>query len=359
MRLALRRPHVRPFREMDPVPIGVIFLVVMVVLLLLSFNISKLPFASGTGYNAAFARADGLRKGDRVMIGGVVVGKVTSVGLEGTHVRIGFTLTRGGVRLGRGTTASIQIATLLGNKYVSLDPKGSGTWPHDRELPLAQTHATFDVEPALQGLGRTVGAIDTDRLAQALDTMATTFRDSPASVRSMLRGLSRLSETIASRDTELTRLLQHADSLTGVLAERRDDFVQIFGDGDRLLQMLQARRTVVDELLANTADMAEQLTGLVHDNQASIGPALRHVHSVLSLLNDHQQQLDQIVKELYVFVRGEVDATGSGPWFDGAAINATNPIQVDPGQRTTPLLHPRTLGDLLGVPLARKAVRGR
>jgi hypothetical protein len=77
---------------------------------------------------------------------------------------------------------------------------------------------------------------------------------------------------------------------------------------------------------------------------------LRHLHDVLSILNDNQQNLDLIVHELYVFVRGEVDATGSGPWFDGTAINATNPIQLGGGTAKVYPAHPRTLGDLLAVP---------
>ena len=95
--------------------------------------------------------------------------------------------------------------------------------------------------------------------------------------------------------------------------------------------------------------MAQQLTGLVHDNQRAIGPALQHLHGVLTMLNDQQDNLDLIVRELYVFVRGEVDATGSGPWFDGTAINATNPIQLGGATRVYPA-RPRTLGDLLRVP---------
>lgn len=343
----MRRPNIRPFREMDPVPIGVAFLAVMAVLLLLSFNLDKLPFTSGKGYSAAFARADGLRKGDRVLVGGVVVGKVTSIGLEGTHVRVGFSITNDKVRLGQDTTASIQIATLLGNKYVALVPAGPGEWPRDTELPLDHTENVFDVEPAFEGLARTTGNIDTEQLAAALDTMAKTFKDSPASVRSMLQGLSRLSTTISSRNDELRTLLQHADVLTGVLADRRTDFSRIFGSGDRLLQMLQQRQAVVHALLHNTAAMATQLSGLVHDNQASIGPALRHLHQVLATLNGHQDNLDQIIKELYVFVRGEVDATGSGPWFDGTAINATNPFQAGAPNGSTA---PRTFGDLLSSP---------
>lgn len=323
----MRRPQIRPFREMDPVPIGVIFIVFMAILLLLSFNLDKLPFTSGTGYKAAFARADGLRKGDRVMIGGVVVGKVTSVGLEGTHVRVGFNITNGKAHLGRDTTASIQIATLLGNKYLALNPQGPGQWPSGQELPLSHTQNVFDVEPALQGLATTAGNIDTKQLATALDTMAQTFKNSPQSIRSMLTGLSRLSTTIASRDQQLGELLDHADVLTGVLAQRRQDFTRIFGSGDQLLRMLQRRQAVVRSLVSNTSALSRQLSGLVHDNQASIGPALAHLHDVLGVLNAHQNNLDVIIKELYVFVRGEVDATGSGPWFDGTAINATNPIQ--------------------------------
>jgi virulence factor Mce-like protein len=328
MKLGLRLPHIRPFREMEPVPIGVVFLVGMVVLLLLSFNIDKLPFTSGKGYTAAFTRADGLRKGDRVMVGGVVVGKVTSVELEDTHVRVGFSITNGGVHLGQDTTLSIQIATLLGNKYVAIDPQGTGEWPAARELPLSHTQNVFDVEPALQGLATTTGEIDTAQLADALDTMARTFRNSPQSIRSMLTGLSRLSETIASRDQQLGQLLNHADVLTGVLADRRQDFTRIFGSGDRLLQLLNRRQAVVASLLRNTSALSRQLSGLVHDNQASIGPALAQLHGVLNVLNSHQNNLALIIKELYVFVRGEVDATGSGPWFDGTAINATNPVQV-------------------------------
>jgi len=169
-------------------------------------------------------------------------------------------------------------------------------------------------------------------------------------VRSMLDGLSRLSATIASRDQQLGDLLHHADTLTGVLADRRQDFTKIFGSGDQLLRMLHSRRAVIDSLLVNTSALSRQLSGLVHDNQTSLAPALSHLHRVLGVLNAHQGNLDQIIKGLYVFVRGEVDATGSGPWFDGTAINATNPFQVGSpaGGRTAP----RTFGDLLRVPRA-------
>ncbi len=349
----------KPFREMDPVPIGVAFVVVILVLLVGAFNLNRLPFTSGTTYSAAFAEAAGLRAGDKVRVAGVSVGDVRGVTIEGTHVRVRFTVSNGHVHLGRDTTASIEIFTLLGNKYLALEPKGSGRWPADHELPLAQTTSPYDVTPAFQDLASTVGQIDTRQLADAFDTMSATFKNSPPAVRSMLAGLSRLSETIASRDAQLGELLHHANGVTGVLADRREAFVRVLGDGDQLLKMVEARRQVISELLTNTSAMSTQLVGLVHDNQRTIGPMLAHVHDVVQLLNDNQDNLEQIIKELYVFVRGEVDATGAGPWFDGAAINATNPVTLPgnaPAVSTTP---PTTLGDLLGVPQAEAALAGR
>jgi phospholipid/cholesterol/gamma-HCH transport system substrate-binding protein len=103
--------------------------------------------------------------------------------------------------------------------------------------------------------------------------------------------------------------------------------------------------------------MSRELSGLVKDNEADIGPALEHVHGVLEVLDAHQSELRDIVQGLYVFVRGEVDATGSGPWFDGSAINVINPFEVDPVPG--PPADPETLGELLGVPqLSRSLTTG-
>jgi len=345
------------FRSRDPLPIGVAFVVVMLLAMYLSFNVGSISFVSGPTYRAAFSEAAGLRAGDAVRVGGISVGKVTKVALAGKHVRVTFTLKNGDVHLGRDTRASIQIFTLLGNKYLALEPKGGGAWPHDRELPLAQTTSPYDVTPAFQDLTRNAGEIDVQQLADAFDTLSTTFKTSPPAVRSMLSGLSRLSQTIAARDEELSTLLQHASTFTGVLADRRQAFTTLFGDGSALLQMVDERRQVIAQLLANTIDLSRQLVGLVHDNEKTLKPMLDHLHSVVGILDRNQKDLNDVIEGLYVFVRGEVDATGAGPWFDGTAINATNPIQLqNPTSPSVRSVVPKTFGDLLGLDAAAKAV---
>jgi phospholipid/cholesterol/gamma-HCH transport system substrate-binding protein len=349
----------RSFRSRNPVPIGIAFIIVTLLAMYLSFNIGKLSFVSGPTYKAAFSEAAGLRPGDKVRVAGVAVGQVSKVALRGSHVQVTFTISDSSVRLGMQSRASIQIFTLLGNKYLALEPEGTGRWPRELELPLTQTTSPYDVEPAFQDLTKVAGEIDLKQLAASFDALSATFKNSPPAVRGMLDGLSRLSTTIAGRDAELRQLLAHASTFTGVLADRREQFVTLFGDGSALLAMIAQRRQVIDELLANTVSLSKQLTGLVHDNEKTITPLLQHLHGVTSLLDRNQQSLDEVIKGLYVFIRGEVDATGAGPWFDGTAINATNPFHAGLPLPKVSSSVPKTFGDLLGVAAAQAAIGGK
>jgi len=60
----------RPFRERNPLPIGIIGIVTILVIVLLAFNANALPFiGGGDTYHADFADAGGLKVGDDVRHG--------------------------------------------------------------------------------------------------------------------------------------------------------------------------------------------------------------------------------------------------------------------------------------------------
>ncbi len=326
--MGLFRLNIPSFRSFNPLPVGALFIVGTLVILYFAFELQNLPFIRGRSYTAAFAEAAGLRKGDKVRVAGLDVGQVDQVSLEGSHVRVRFSVRNSSVHLGEQTSASIQIFTLLGNKYLALQPAGAGNWPTSREIPLNHTTSPYDVSPAFQDVASTVGSINKKQLAQAFSTIAETFKNSPAPLKSTLTGLTQLSNTIASRDDQISELLQHLANVTGVLAQRRTQFVQILTDGDKLLQELDARREVINQLLTNTSSLAQQLEGLTKDNQATLKPALDHLHNVLQILNNNQKSLDDTITLLYPTTRNLVNIVGSGGWYDATAINATNPVQI-------------------------------
>ena len=315
-----------PFRARDPLPIGIAGVLAIGLLLLASFNAAKLPvIGGGESYVASFSEAGGLRSGDEVRIAGVRVGKVTDIRLAGNKVDVDFRITED-VAFGPDSGASIRMKTLLGQKYVSLEPKGRGQMAEGTTIPLSRTVSSYDIINAFTDLTETTERIDTDQLAASLDTMAREFSDTPANVKLALDGLTRLSRTIASRDSELKALLKASSSVTGTLADQNKVIEKIIVDGDLLLVELNARRDAIHTLFTNTSAMAVQITGLVRDNRAELGPALTQLNGVLGTLRKHEADLTKTIEALAPFTRVFASTLGTGRWFDTYIQNLTVPV---------------------------------
>lgn len=320
--LRTRRANVggKPFSSRNPTTIGAIGLVLILVVLWAAFNAEKLPLiGGGTTYSAYFTEAAGLRAGDPVRIAGVKVGDVSSVSLADHHVKVTFRVKNAFV--GDESTVAIKLKTLLGAKFLSIDSTGTGRQRPGRTIPVSRTTSPFDVYPAFTELTHTVDAIDTGQLAKALDVLSTDFAGTPSSVKGVVTGLSRLSETISSRDTALRTLLAKANDVTGVLAARDQDLQQLLTDGGELLDMLNERRDAIHSLLVNTTALSQQLQGLVSDNQKTLGPMLDQLDKVIDLLLNNQQDLDRGLALLGPFYRVFNNTIGNGRWFDNYIQN--------------------------------------
>jgi phospholipid/cholesterol/gamma-HCH transport system substrate-binding protein len=310
----------KPFSARNPTTIGAIGLVLLLVILWAAFNAAKLPLiGGGRTYTAMFTEDAGLGPNDEVRIAGVKVGTVSSTALDGDHVEVKFKVKNAFV--GDQSTVDIKLKTLLGAKYLSIDSVGTKKQSPGDAIPLERTHSPFDIYPAFTGLTQTVDAINTDQLAKAFGVLSKDFAGTPATVKPVLTGLTRLSNTIASRDTELRTLLTKAKSVTGVLASRDEQLQRLLSDGGLLLDELNERRDAIHSLLVNTTTLATQLEGLVSDNQKTIGPMLDNLHQVLALLQANQDNLDRGLQLLAPFYRVFANALGNGRWFDNYICN--------------------------------------
>ncbi|GGB73898.1 ABC transporter substrate-binding protein [Knoellia flava TL1] len=316
----------RPFSSRDPLRIGIAGLGAIAIVLLAAFNAASLPLiGGGEKYAASFTEAGGLRDGDEVRIAGVRVGKVTDIRLAGNKVDVDFRITED-VAFGPETGASVRMKTLLGQKYVSLEPRGRGQMKEGTTIPTSRTVSSYDIIDAFSDLTETTERIDTDLLADSLDTMAREFTDTPANVTLALDGLSRLSRTVASRDTELKALLKAANSVSGTLADQNKVIEKIIVDADLLLAELYERRDAIHTLFTNTSAMAVQITGLVRDNRAQLGPALEQLRGVLATLRKHEADLTRTIDAMQPFTRVFASTLGTGQWFDTYIQNLTVPV---------------------------------
>jgi len=300
--------------------IGTIAVLLALLMMAAALNLQKFPGFRGTSYQADFSDASGLHEGNMVQIAGVRVGRVSSIDLAGDHVVVHFSLD-GGHQVGNDTSASIEVLNLLGEKFLNLHPAGSEHLRAGATIPLRRTDSSYDIVKVFTKLSNTTEHTKIPQLQQALDTVASTMTRSSGSAKATFEGLSRLSESIASRDTEIQSLLRRADDVAGLLAARKGDLVALVKSGQQILSELHRRRVAVHALLVNTTHLAQQLGGLVDDNQAQIGPMLRSLHEVTQLLVDRETQLRAIFHNMGPYVRILSNVIGTGPWFDAYASN--------------------------------------
>ncbi len=147
--------------QRNPVTIGAIGLVFILVILYASFNAAKLPIiGGGTTYTAMFTEDAGLGPSDDVRIAGIKVGTVSSTSLDGALVKVKFKVKNAFV--GNQSTVDIKLKTLLGAKYLAIDSIGTTKQDPHQAIGVDRTTSPFDIYPAFTELTQTVNSIDTD-----------------------------------------------------------------------------------------------------------------------------------------------------------------------------------------------------
>lgn len=326
----------KPFRERNPVIIGFIGLAIIACLMVASFRADRLPIiGSGDTYHAQFEEIGGLKDTSEVRIAGVSVGKVRKIELQDNGVLVTFKLDKG-TELGSQTTADIRVRTLLGAEFLALDPQGGGRMKKGDTIPLSRTDSPYDVVQAFSELSETTSQIDTDQLAGALQAVADIAAKTPEEFKGAIEGVSKLSQTLASRDGEINDLLVNLKKVTSTINARDDELVALFKDSDVLFKAITQRRDAIHDLLVATQSISTELRGLTADVRADLKPALTQLDVVTDMLVDNREDLDEALNRFPSFVRVFASALGTGPWFD--TYLGGIPPNLDGGQLKIPEL---------------------
>ena len=173
-------------------------------------NLQKFPGMRGDPYNAELSDASGLHQGNMVQIAGIRVGRVGEIELAGDKVIAHFTVD-GGREFGSDSTASMEVLNLLGEKFLNLKPAGGSRSRRTARSRWQRTDASYDIVKVFTGLSDTTENIKIPQLQKALGMVGDTMDRTSDEAGATFDGLSRLSQTIASRDQELQALLERAE----------------------------------------------------------------------------------------------------------------------------------------------------
>lgn len=306
----------KPFRERNPVIIGLLGFALIATMILAAFRADDLPLiGGGDAYYANFSEVGALKPGNEVRIAGVAAGKVKGFELQGDHVRVEFKIDKG-VEFGPDSGAAIKVRTLLGAMYLGVTPEGSGQMKKGTTIPVNRTVPPYDVVDAFSDLASTTEAIDIPQLQEALDTLSGIAEKTPEEFQGAIRGVSAVSSNLAARDEQINTLLVSLKKVTAVLNSRDDELVTLFKDSDVLFRALSERRDSIHNLLVGTERFSVELRGLVKDTRADLKPTLDQLQEVVTVLRENEASIDETLRIFDPFLTVFGNALGTGPWFD-------------------------------------------
>lgn len=330
MHTQVKKPVFKPLAERNRFTVGIVGIVILTLAVIAAFSYDELPFVKGTNdYSAFFAEAGGIKPGGDVRVSGMSVGRVSEVALDGTSVRVEFTVDDT-VELGDRTEAAIKTETVLGTKMLELTPRGDGTLA--AAIPLERTRSPYDLPEALGELTATISALDTTQLSESLTTLAQTFADTPPQLKAALQSVADFSDTLNARDDQLRNLLANANTVTTVLSKRSDQIAALVVNSNALLAELVAQRDSVDALMNNLTSVSHEISGLVADNRAQLKPAVDKLNGVLDILDNRKQELQRTLYLLRRYAMSFGEVLGAGPFFKASLVNLL------PGQFAQPFI---------------------
>jgi virulence factor Mce-like protein len=277
-----------------------------------------------TQYTARFLQAAALKAGNPVTVAGIPVGEVKSMRLAGDHVEAKIKV-RNDIELGADSRAVIMVTTILGSRYLSLEPAGSGSVP-DKTFDLTHTEVPYDLQEALGDVTTTFEKVDSDQFAETLQILGSQLETLPPVIPQALENTHTLSRIIAQRRDQLGELLKTTDLVSSTLYRQKSNIGSLINQGNSLLAEFVARRATFHAMMDALTNLVQTLSGIVIDDRPELEKLLVDLRELSTLLAKNDGMLRSILQSGPIALRNIANMTGTGNAID---FNSSSGLLVD------------------------------
>ena len=257
--------------------------------------------------------ADGLYPGSDVLIAGARAGSVRDISVEGAQTLVTIAVDDAHAPVHADATVTVRPKSLLGEKYVALDPGHLDELPSGSRLSREQVARAVDLQdvvnsldqPTREKLRTLVIALGGGLAGRGLDTNQTISYG-----RQDLDHLAAMTDTLAARDQDLQKVIQGLDQVTAELAksDRRQQLGELIKNSETLLHSLSQQDAQIKATLANANAALSRTDTSLSGTAAQLNSIFRQAPTTVDLLNgisrDFATNTDLLVGDLGTFDRG-------------------------------------------------------
>ncbi|KAA9153978.1 MCE family protein [Amycolatopsis acidicola] len=249
---------------------------------------------------AMFADASPLIPGNTVNLRGMKIGEITDIALEHGQARVVMSVDKGVLPLHTDARATVRPVSLLGERYVELDPgtAAAPALPAGAAIGSDHTSASVDLDQILNSLD--------DPTSTALATLVTTMGEGTGgragdidaalkALQPVMTQTDQLSGVLNDQNSVLTQLLDRvkpvADSLAANQGKNLDQLISSFTATISTIssnrEALQSTLTELPGFLAGARRAVQQLAGVANETT----PMLADIRPVTDNLTTISQEL--------------------------------------------------------------------
>jgi len=325
------------------VKLGVFTVVSVLVTGLLAAIMGNIGFGDGRTYEAVFASATSLEKGDDVRVAGVSVGEVKEVEhFERNHAKVTFRV-EADVPMTTSTRAEIRFLNLVGDRYMALeagpDPKAEELDEGDT-IPIEQTLPALDLTVLFNGFKPLFQALQPDQVNELSMNLVQVLQGEGGTVRGLLDHTASLTTALADRDQLIGQVIDNLGTTLETVDSRRQQLGTLIEELEGWMTDLATDRVRIGSSLDSVSDLTVVVADLLRDGRAPLKADIAELRKLAALLNkpENAQQITEIFDRLPESMTDQTRTGTYGSWYSYYVCGFSGKITL-----------PGNLGDIPGL----------
>ncbi|NYD49124.1 phospholipid/cholesterol/gamma-HCH transport system substrate-binding protein [Actinomadura luteofluorescens] len=212
---------------------------------------------------------------------------------------------RGDVKLPDNAIATVSQTSLLGEKFVQLEPPKNeapvGELSDDDLIPLNRTSRGTEIEEVLSAMSLLLNGGGLEQVSTISHELQAAMGGRESTIKSVLQRVNTFAGTLDQNRAAITRALDSIDRLTGKLSDERKTIQDTIDKTGPAITVLNRNRADLTKMLVALNKLSRTTTYVIDQSKADMLANLRDLDTILRNLNKAGSDLPKSLETLITF----------------------------------------------------------